>query len=86
MFVRRCFRCQLLLARSHPHLTQALMPALMQTGTSETKLGRNVLLHGREVKKLSRAANDCDGVSCRGRRKRSVRLLTGSRRSRMLPI
>jgi len=46
MFVRRCFRCQLLLARSHPHLTQALMPALMQTGTSETKLGRNVLLHG----------------------------------------
>ncbi len=50
-------------------------------------LGRKLLDElAREVKKLSRAANDCDGVSCRGRRKRSVHLLTGSRRSRMLPI
>jgi len=38
----------------------------------------------REVKKLSRAANNCDGVSCRGHGYRSVRLLTSSQRSRML--
>ena len=40
----------------------------------------------RKVTKLGRPANGCGGVSCPGRRQCSVRLLTGSQRSRMLRI
>ncbi len=40
-----CFRRLVLLVCLHLHLKSALMPVLLQTGTCEAKLGRNVLAH-----------------------------------------